>query len=344
MKAIKSYLKIRQRKYLLLVLLAVACMFTLIVDISTGPARLPIFEVFFTILSPNHSDPVTRVIVWDLRLPIALMAIAVGATLSVAGAEMQTILDNPLASPFTMGVSGAAGFGAALAIVLGKGLIPYAGAHLIPVNAFIFSLLSCLLIYFIVKVTRATAETMVLAGIALLFLFNSLLALLQYKASPEALQAVVFWLFGSLQRVTWPKLATVSAILFIVTTMLSRDVWKLTALRLGDEKAKSLGINVERLRIKVMVLISLLTAGAVCFVGVIGFIGLVGPHIARMLVGEEQRFFLPMSALCGAFVLSTASIASKLIEPGAIIPIGIVTSLVGIPFFLSLLLTRRRIF
>ncbi|GAB6156481.1 hypothetical protein JCM17380_52330 [Desulfosporosinus burensis] len=124
--------------------------------------------------------------------------------------------------------------------------------------------------------------------------------------------------------------------------MIAKDTWKLTALKLGDEKAKSLGINVERLRLKTFVLISLLTASAVCFVGTIGFIGLVGPHIARMLVGEDQRFFLPLSALGGALLLSVASIGSKMIIPGAIFPIGIVTSLIGVPFFFSLILTQKR--
>ena len=131
-------------------------------------------------------------------------------------------------------------------------------------------------------------------------------------------------------------------VLLITTPMLLKDAWKLTALRLGDEKARSLGINVERLRLKVFIWISVLAAAAVCFVGAIGFIGLVGPHIARMFVGEDQRFFLPMSAFAGAALLSAASIGSKLIIPGAIFPIGIVTSFIGVPFFLSLILLKKR--
>jgi len=342
MKAKELYEKITWRKYVLLVLFAVTCMLMLIIDVSTGPAQLPISEVFLTIMSPNHSDLTTHVIVWVIRLPMALMAIAVGAALAIAGAEMQTILDNPLASPYTLGVSAAAGFGAALALVLGVGVIPYTETVLVPVNAFFFSTLTCLLILFISKIRGVSAETMVLAGIALLFLFNSLLALLQYLASEEELQAVVFWLFGSLLKATWPKLGVATSILLVTTPLLLKDAWKLTALRLGDEKAKSLGLNVERLRLKVFIRISVLTAAAVCFVGTIGFIGLVGPHIARMLVGEDQRFFLPLSAFAGAVLLSGSSIGSKLIVPGAIFPIGIVTSFIGVPFFLSLILLKRR--
>ncbi|MDP2753682.1 MAG: iron ABC transporter permease [Nitrospirota bacterium] len=344
MKAKELYKKITWRKYVLLVSLAVTCVLTLIIDVSTGPARLPISEVFFTIISPNHSDPTTHVIIWTIRLPMALMAISVGAALAIAGAEMQTILDNPLASPYTLGVSAGAGFGAALALVLGVGVIPHAETVLVPVNAFIFSTLACLLIFFISKIRGVSGETMVLAGIALLFLFQALIALLQYLASPEVLQAVVFWLFGSLTKATWPKLGVVTAVLLITIPLLLKDVWQLTALRLGDEKAMSLGINVERLRLKVFMLISLLVSAAVCFVGTIGFIGLVGPHIARMLVGEDQRFFLPLSALAGAALLSAASIASKLIIPGVIFPIGIVTSFIGVPFFLSLILIKKRRF
>jgi len=344
MKVREVYEKIRRRKYLLLVFVAVACVSTLVVDISTGPAQLSVLKVFSTIFLPHKSDASTQVIIWVIRLPVSLMAIVVGASLSAAGAEMQTILDNPLASPYTLGIAAGAGFGAALALVLGVGLIPHAGTIFVPLNAFVFSFLTCILIFFLSKMKGFTMETMILTGIALLFLFNSLLALLQYLASEEELQAVMFWLFGSLMKTTWEKLGIAAFVLLVTVPILLKDAWKLTVLRLGDEKAKSLGINVERLRLKIFVLVSILAASAVCFVGTIGFIGLVGPHIARILVGEDQRFFLPMSALAGALLLSAASIGSKLIIPGAIFPIGIITSFIGVPFFLLLILFKRRNF
>ncbi len=275
-------------------------------------------------------------------MPVALMAIIVGASLSVAGAEMQTILDNPLASPYTLGVSAAAGFGAALAIVLGVGVIPLGDTLLVPVNAFVFSLLSSLLIYGIARFRRLSPETMVLAGIAVLFFFHSCMAVLQYFAAEEELQAIVFWLFGSLTKATWPKLGVAALVFVIATPLLLRNAWRLTALRLGDDKAKSLGINVESLRLQVLVLVSVLTGAAVAFVGTIGFIGLAGPHIARMLVGEDQRFFMPVSALCGILLLSMASILSKVVMPGSVFPIGIITSFIGAPFLLYLLMKTRR--
>lgn len=335
------YNQITGRKYILLFALAGATLFTFLVDISVGPARLSIKEVLLAIFAKTSVEPTTRVIVWDMRLPIALMAIVVGSSLSIAGAQMQTILNNPLASPYTLGVSSAAGFGAALSLVVGASMFPFVGQFIVPVNAFLFAMLSCFLIYSLAKKTGFTPEAMILLGIAVLFFFNSLTAWLQYVAAEHQLQALVFWLLGSLQRTTWLKLGISAVVLLLIIPALAKDAWKLTAMRLGDEKARSLGIDTERLRFKVFICISFLTATAVCFVGSIGFIGLVAPHIARMLVGEDQRFFIPASILAGAVLLSGASVLSKLVLPGAILPIGIVTSLIGVPFFGFLILRRK---
>lgn len=338
----RVYRQITQWKCAVLLWLAVTLTLTLMADIALGPARLPLWEVAWLIVSPGSHDLPRQVIVWDIRMPMALMAAVVGASLAVAGAEMQTILNNPLASPFTLGISAAAGFGAALALVLGVSVVPVAGIFLVPVNAFVFAMVASLVIYLVSRVKGVTSESMVLLGIALGFLFNALLALLQYLASEQALQQVVFWTLGSLARATWPKIALLTGVLFITTPLFVVHAWKLTALRLGDEKAQSLGVNVERLRLNVLIAVSLLAAASVAFVGIIGFVGLVGPHIARMLVGEDQRFFLPTSALTGAVLLSATSIVSKSILPGVLVPIGIITALIGIPFLLSLILTRRR--
>jgi iron complex transport system permease protein len=153
------------------------------------------------------------------------MPLVVGATLGVVGAEMQTIIDNPLASPYTLGVSAVAGFGAVLAIVFGVGILPLGDMLLIPMNAFVFSFLCCMLHYFIARVKRASLETMVLAGIALLFMFNALLALLQYLSTADQVQAIVFWLFGSLTKVDWPKLGVTAVVLLIVIPLIAIDAW-----------------------------------------------------------------------------------------------------------------------
>ncbi|CAB0947521.1 iron ABC transporter permease [Corynebacterium diphtheriae] len=183
---------------------------------------------------------------------------------------------------------------------------------------------------------------MILLGIALVFLFQALLSLMQYRATTEALQQIVFWTMGSLQRATWTANAIIAVMLAIAIPYTVVNAWRLTALRLGDARAAALGINVARLRVITLVVASLLAASAVAFAGIIGFIGLVGPHVARILVGEEQRFFAPASMAAGAFLLATAHAVSITMIPGVALPIGIITALVGVPFFVILVFTRRR--
>jgi iron complex transport system permease protein len=311
-----------------------------IADAATGPAMLPPGTVARSVFGLG-ADPMVDAIVWSIRLPVALMAVLVGAALGLTGAVMQTILNNPLASSYTLGVSAGAGFGAALVIVLGAAL-PIPEAQAIPVSAFIFAALACSSVWLLGGLRGATPETLVLAGIALMFLFQAALATLQFLASPEALQQIVFWLFGSLQRATWPKLAIVAAVLVVAVPLLMRDAWALTALRFGDERAAALGVGVRGVRFRGFVFVSVATGVAVAFVGTIGFVGLVAPHVARMLIGEDQRLMLPGAALAGAALLSLASVASKVISPGALFPIGIVTALIGVPFFAWLIVTSRR--
>jgi iron complex transport system permease protein len=282
------------------------------------------------------------VVIWDIRMPVALMAVVVGAALSAAGAQMQTILNNPLASPFTLGISAAASFGASVALVFGVGFLPWAIDYVVSINALLMAMVASLFIHFMSQRRGVTVETIVLLGITLVFTFNALLALVQYLASEQALSAVVFWTMGSLTRATWPKLAITTAVLAVSLPLFVRRAWALTALRLGEDKAASFGINVRWLRLETMMIISLLAAVPVAFVGTIGFIGLVGPHIARMLVGEDQRYFLPASVLSGAAILSLTSVISKSIVPGTIFPIGIITALVGVPFLFSLIMSSRR--
>ena len=255
---------------------------------------------------------------------------------------MQTILDNPLSSPYTLGISAGAGFGASLAVVVGLGSLEMLGEFMVPFGAFVFACLTSFFIYSINKIKNFSSETMILAGIGMMFLFQALQSLMQYMATPEALQNIVFWTMGSLTKANWTNISIVFVVLLLILPLMMRESWRLTALKLGDEKASGLGVNVERLRVKIFLFISIITAVAVSFVGTIGFIGIVGPHIARMLVGEDQRYFLPLSAVCGMVILSLASIGSKMLIPGAMFPIGIVTAIIGVPFFFSLVLTRKR--
>lgn len=336
-----SYRRIIRRRVSLLALLAVLIVASMLLDFTLGPSGLSLEVLWQTLLDPTSSNAGTQVIVWDIRMPYALMAIVVGLTLGLAGAEMQTILNNPLASPFTLGVSSAAAFGAALAIVLGIGIPGVPAQWFISANAFIFALLAALLLDGITRWTQVATSGVVLFGIALVFTFNALVSMLQFIANEDTLQGLVFWTMGSIARASWEKLGILLLALAVIMPLSMLSSWKLTSLRLGEDRAISFGINVRRLRLATLLRISILSALSVAFVGPIGFIGLVAPHIARMLFGEDHRFYLPASALLGALVLSLASIVSKNLISGVIIPVGIVTSLVGVPFFITIIVRHR---
>ena len=341
-KAKRLYTKITIHRRFMIFLLLFLVPLTFIINICLGPSNLSPFSIIRALVKSENVSRDMYIIIWYVRLPVALAALVVGAALGLAGAEMQTILDNPLASPYTLGISAGAAFGAALAYVYGISALPHISIYIVPINAFIFALLTSALVYILSSIRGFSAEALILAGIAVNYLFHALLALMEYLASEETLQAIVFWLFGSLYKATWEKIAIVFSGLILSLLLLLPNALKLTALRLGDDVAATLGVNVKRTRILVFLASSLLTATAVCFYGIIGFVGLVAPHIARMLVGEDQRYLIPASMLTGALVLSSAAIAGKSVIPGAIIPIGIVTSLVGVPFFLLLVIKERR--
>lgn len=335
------YKKIILRRFILGGVLLLLILLSLLLDFTLGPSGISVATLWHTLFDAASADAGTRVIVWDLRLPFALMAVVVGLALGLAGAEMQTILNNPLASPFTLGVSSAASFGAALAIILGVGIPGITDQWFISVNAFVFALMACFILDGISRWTRVATSGVVLFGIALVFTFNALISILQFVASEDTLQGLVFWTMGSLARASWEKLAILVVVLLIVVPLSLKNAWKLTALRLGEDRAVSFGINVRKLRLTTLLRISIISALTVAFVGPVGFIGLVAPHISRMMFGEDHRFYLPGSMLIGALVLSLASVLSKNIVPGVIIPVGIVTSLVGVPFFLSIIIRHR---
>lgn len=332
----------RQRlvKVLILITLALLLLVSFLWDLASGPSRYGLTEVVSCIV--DCQDKKLDLILWQIRMPVALMAVLIGAMLACAGSQMQTILNNPLADPFTLGISAAAAFGAALAFVLDWGLLPVAGLYLVSVNAFFFAMLSALILFAISRMRGMGYQTLVLAGIALMFTFNALLAFLQYIASEDALQQLIFWTLGSLGRASYEKVLICAVVLSVTVAILWRYRDQLTALRFGDQQAISMGVNVNRLRLMTLLLCALLASVAVAFVGTIGFIGLVAPHIARLLLGEDQRFFLIGSMLAGAILLSLASVFSKLVITGVLLPVGITTSLIGIPCFFILIFSIRQ--
>ncbi|KJS35239.1 MAG: iron ABC transporter permease [Rhodospirillaceae bacterium BRH_c57] len=340
----RAYARRTRGRALILFGLAVALMASLLFDMATGASNLPLATVLAGLWDPASVEVGVRVILWDVRLPQAIMAVLVGAALGLAGAEMQTVLANPLASPFTLGISNAATLGAAVAIVGGLH-IPFVGAEwTVAATAFAFALAATLLVQALARTqdVGGGSENLILFGIAMVFALNALLWLVQFVASADALQQIVFWTMGSLGRSTWSTVGVLAVVVALCLPAALRHVWAMTVLRAGEEHARGLGIAVERLRMMVLLRVSLLAGVALSFVGTISFIGLVGPHIARLALGEDHRFYLPGAALAGATVLSLSSVVSKSLIPGLVLPVGIVTALVGIPLFVILILLQRR--
>lgn len=323
--------------------MALAILLSLLLDLQAGPADLDIVTIIGGLLDPASMAPRHQVILWWVRLPDALIAVAVGAALGLAGLESQTVLNNPLASPFTLGVSSAAVLGASVSIVLVPSVAWIPAGMVMPAFALLFALASSAAILAVVQRTSGARETVVLYGIALVFLCNALTASLHYVADAEAVQRIVFWTIGNLTRAGWPEVAVVFSVFLLILPFSLRDMWLLTVLRGGEAHARSSGIDVAGLRLRAILRVSILAAFAVCFVGAIGFIGLVAPHVARLAVGEDHRFLLPASAICGALLLSVASFLSKALISGLIIPVGILTAIVGVPALLILLWTRKQV-
>ncbi|KVD74314.1 iron ABC transporter permease [Burkholderia sp. ABCPW 14] len=336
------YRAIAARRLAALALLAGLLVTLVVIDVATGPSTFAPADIVAGLFSPDSLPLEQRVILWNVRLPYALMAILVGAALGLAGAEMQTVLNNPLASPFTLGLSAAASVGASIVVLTGWQLAVWNENLALSLGAFASATAATLLIVWLAWRHGATTETVVLFGIGLMFSFEALLWLLQFIADSNALEQIVFWSMGSLARASWSKIAILACVLAACALWASAHVWSMTALRAGEEQARSMGIAVERLRLVTLVRISLLSATALSFVGTIGFVGLVGPHIARLLVGDDHRYYLPGGMLAGAIMLSGASILSKTLISGLVLPIGIITALVGVPLFMTLISRRRR--
>ena len=306
-----DYRRIVRRRLLLILLLALLIVASLLLDFMLGPSGLPLQSLWQTLTDPASADPGTRAIVWDIRLPYAVMAIIVGLALGLAGAEMQTILNNPLASPFTLGVSSAAAFWRRAGDCARYWPARYSLASGLSRPTPLSSPCWRPCCWTASPAGPVATSGVILFGIALVFTFNALVSMLQFIANEDTLQGLVFWTMGSIDRASRSKVAILLVAPALVMPLSLRSAWKLTALRLGEDRAISFGINVRRLRLTTLLRISILSALSVAFVGPIGFIGPVAPHIARMLFGEDHRFYLPASALIGALVLSLASIASK---------------------------------
>lgn len=340
MKQTDTYQRLsRKRKIAMLTCVAALFIFAFW-DIITGSSSLTPIGTLKIILDGPTGDSKYHFIVWFVRMPMTLTCISVGASLGMAGEQMQTILQNPLASPYTLGISSAAGFGASFGVITGFPFVPVAWLNK-SLSALIFALGASIVIFTVSKRRNADTKGMVLLGIVITFFFSALQSLMQYMASQEQLSEIMHWMFGSLTKASWTGVQVCFVTFVLIFLLSGRLSWQLTALSAGEDRAKSLGIQTERLKQKTFLYASVLTAVSVSYVGSIGFIGLVAPYFARSYVGEDQRFLAPLSAIFGVLILLAASIISKILKPGEILPVGIITNLVGVTFLLYLIIRKK---
>ncbi|MCC5951355.1 MAG: iron ABC transporter permease [Acidimicrobiia bacterium] len=318
-----------------------------VVAVSVGAAGLSVSDAALAVADrlPGTSalvDANTASIVWELRLPRIALAVVGGAALALSGTTMQALLRNPLVSPFTLGISSAAAFGASVAIVFGASLAG-GGRYVVVANALACALACATLAFSLSWAGKLRAETLILVGIALTYLFGALTATLQLIANDQQLAAIVQWTFGSLNGASWEQAVVVGLVVAVAFPVFLRSSQRYDAIAfLGDDSARALGVDVLRTRVVTMVLAVVLAAVVVSFCGVIGFVGLVAPHIARLLVGGSHRTLLPFAAICGAALLLVADTVGRTIVAPAIIPVGIVVSFLGVPLFLQLVVSRAR--
>ncbi len=339
------YTRLTRKKTLFILSLFVALVVVSIAAISIGAASLSLGESFQAILAkilPGlQANNFTETIIWQLRLPRIIMAVLTGLSLGVAGAVMQGVLRNPLVSPYTLGLSAGAACGAGIAIALGVGIFG-AGRYLIVGNAFLFGLLTMFLVLAISRIRGTAIETIILAGVALGYLFSATISILKYVSDAEALHEIVFWLMGGLYMARWETIIMLLPVVTIAIVLAMRYSWDLNVMSSGEEVATSLGVRVGRVRIIALTLSALLTACVIAFTGIIGFIGLVSPHICRAILGSDHRFLIPASGLMGALILLISDTACRTLIQPTEIPVGILTSFIGVPFFLYLLIRKRR--
>ena len=352
-EGIKGFIAHNRRKTLFiaaLIAMTVLASF-LALGFNTEVAMGDLLRIVFDRDNPSN-DYIDETLVWGLGIPRILSALLAGIALGVAGAVMQCVLRNPLGSPYTLGISNAAAFGASIGIVvLGGGLIAGQSTAsvvidnpiIVTVSAFAWAMIATGIIIVLVKITKVSPETMVLAGVALSSIFSAGISLLQYMYNEYALSTIVFWQFGDMGKASMEQLYLIAAVTLVACVYFLYHRLDYNALDVGDDVASSLGINVNGLHIASLILASMLTAIVVSFMGIIAFIGLLGPHIVRRFLGNDHRHVLVGSMIMGALILVVSDCIGQNIADFTL-PVGIVTSFLGGPLFLYLLVRgyRRR--
>ncbi len=331
-------------------LFIVICIFGMIIVLgyaatigSSGISTLEVYKgIWNHFFDKDNIDEVTDWILFDVRLSRIMTGLVAGVSLGVAGAAMQSMMKNPLADPYTTGISSGASFGATLALGLGITVTGFGGTIGLVATAFVFSLIPAAVIITVSSLRNTSAATMILSGIAVMYLFNACTTLIKLTLSEQSLSAVYQWSIGDLSGVTWMSFRVI--LLFAVggTIILMLLSKQLNILITGDKNATALGLDAHKLRIILLILISLMAASVVCFTGIIGFIGLVAPHIVRIFLGSDNRYLLPASAAFGAVLLMAADLISRVIIAPTFLPVGVITAFIGCPLFLYLLIKQRK--
>lgn len=337
----KKYLSEHRRRGRIVPVLIPVLIILILTSAAVGSADLSPISVFTALLGKlagHETSATTDVIIWNLRMPRILMGLIAGIALGSSGAVMQGVLRNPLADPYILGISSAAGFGASLAIVMGKGIL--AGSWAAVGNAFVFSILSSMLILTLAVRRNSSPQVMVLIGLSLLFFFQAMTTMLQYFGTAEAVKAAVFWTVGDLGKSDWTKLAAAGTVTAAGTTVLITRSRSLNIMNAGDEAAESLGIHTRATRHVVMITTSIMVATVVSFTGTIGFIGLVAPHLVRLISGSDNTVLIPGSALTGAVLLIAADTVARTVLSPVILPVGAVTAFMGVPLFVYLIMRK----
>lgn len=341
---VHEYVRLIKFRYVFVLVCLVVIILAAGYSLTIGTYPIGFFESYDIlwnhILGNEPADTAKDYMIWDLRMPRIIFAVFGGAALAVAGVVMQSILKNPLADSYTTGVSSGAGFGATLAMTTGIALGSMAG---VVVYAFIFSLIPTFVIIAISKLSNASPTTMIMAGIGTMYIFNAMTTVMMLWADPNALQSIYAWQVGSLSNANVnldniPIIVTASLVGILIIWLCAS---RINVLATGDESAKALGIDADKLRIILLLITGILAASIVSFVGIVGFIGLVSPHIVRMFIGADNRFLIPASAIFGGMIMLVADQIGR-VALDTPLPVGVVMAFIGGPVFLWLILRRNK--
>ncbi|MGC9308612.1 MAG: FecCD family ABC transporter permease [Thermoplasmatota archaeon] len=332
-----------RKKVLVIGLLAVLLVVTVSIALTMGAYHIPVSEVYrtlFTHLNPfSGNDGLNRLystIVWQIRFPRILLSIAVGFALAAAGAVYQGCFRNPLVEPYILGVESGAAFGAGLAIVIPAFFLS------MQLSAFLFGLLAVFGAYMLARVKGETPiVTLILSGVIIGSIFAALVSILQYLATDAALREIVFWLMGGFYYATWEDVQLILPVVFACVAVIWLLSWKLNILSMGDEEARSLGINPEWYKAVFVSVATLATSLSVSHVGVIAWVGLMMPHAARMVLGPDHRFMVPAAAIMGGIYLVICDTLARTLTT-AEIPVGILTSIIGAPYLMYLIRSKGK--